>query len=231
MRSYPRPFFKSSRVRHFAAGLGVAVAVVALSAASGVGIAPMNRSEGIMDLSVDVRDVPCNEPFDENERVQVIPDTLSGRIGVQVVVRNRNCCCCDGEGYGPLGELRQPRPGVQPKPTTVTPAPTPEPEVKPFAAVEPVVGAPLAPLAARPGTAPGFGSPSNVAGPVTSVDRARLPWWLALAAAPAVLLFGSDDTDVCEDDETGNNSGPARACDADAQFQRAQARELDRRAS
>ena len=214
MRSYPRPFFKSSRVRHFAAGLGAALVLVALSAASGVGIAPMNRSEGIMDLSVDVRDVPCDEPFNEDERVQVIPDTLSGRIGVQVVVRNRNCCCCEGEGYGPLGELRQPRPGVQPKPSSVV-TPSPEPEVKPFAAVAPEAVRPLAPLAPRPG-APSAFSPANVAGPVATVAPARLPWWLAIAAAPAVLLFGSDGNDVCEDDETGANSGPSRTCTAES---------------
>lgn len=232
MRPYPRPFLKSSRVRHFAAGLGAAFVLLALSAAADVGIAPMNRSEGIMDLSVDVRDVPCNEPFDENDRVQVIPDTLSGRIGVQVVVRNRQCCCCEGEGYGPLGELRQGGAATPVKPTTAPPVvtPSPEPEVKSFAAVEPEAVRPLAPLATRPG-APAFGAPANVSAPVAAAATPRLPWWLALAAAPAVVLFGSDSNDVCEDDETGGNSGPARACDADADFRRAQERQLTRNAS
>lgn len=224
MRPYPRPFFKSSRVRHFAAGLGAATVLVALFAASGV--TPKRTSEGIMDLSVDVRDVPCDVPFDEDERVQVIPDTLNGRIGVQVVVRNRQCCCCEADTR--LGELRmsQPSAPTEVRPTEVKPAslrrPAPEPEVSSVMPLAPE--APLAPLAARPGAAPAFGAPADVAGPVASASRARLPWWLALAATPAAFLFGSDSNDVCEDDETGATSGPSRTCDADEEFRRAQAR-------
>ena len=222
MRPYPRQVLKSSRLRHFAAGAGAVAVLVALSAASGVGIAPKKTSEGIMDLTVDVRDVPCTEPFDEADRVQVIPDTLSGRIGVQVVVRNRQCCCCEGEGYGPLGELRQPGPPATTRPTSVTPAPAPE--VKPFAAEMPRdVVSPLAPRAGAPLPLAG---PAAAGVPTAVASQARLPWWLALAAAPAVLLFGGDGGDVCEDDETGATSGPSRTCDADEQFRRAQMREL-----
>ena len=225
MRPYPRPFLKSSRVRHFAAGLGVALLFGAVFAATGA--APKRTSEGIMDLSVDVRDVPCDEPFDEDERVQVIPDTLNGRIGVQVVVRNRQCCCCGADTR--LGELRQAPGGA----TTVRPTsferPAPQPEVLSEGTVTPPVRPrpSVAPLAARPGTVPSLGGPADVAGPVASVNRARLPWWLALAAAPAAFLFGSDSNDVCEDDETGANSGPSRTCDADEEFRRAQSRGVD----
>ena len=178
-----------------------------------------------MDLSVDVRDVPCDEPFDESDRVQVIPDTSrSGRIQVQVVVRNRNCCCCEGAVSGPLGELRGARSsrGGQSAPRSV-PAPAPEPlavqgdlPVVPVAV--PAQPASFGPLSARPVADAPFGAPAPLAAtPVSAtVAPARVPWWLALAAAPAVLLFGNDSNDICEDDETGNNSGPARACDADA---------------
>ena len=230
MRPYPRPFLKSSRVRHFAAGLGVALLLGGVFAATGA--APKRTSEGIMDLSVDVRDVPCDEPFNEDERVQVIPDTLEGRIGVQVVVRNRQCCCC-GEDVR-LGELRQSAPPTQVRPTSLTApqaAVTPRPEVKSSGSTTPDVipapRTPLSPLASRPGTAPGLGGPSDVSAPASTVRRARLPWYLALAAVPAAFLFGSDGNDVCEDDETGANSGPSRTCDADAQFRRAQDRDLE----
>ena len=231
MRPYPRQVFKSSRLRHFAAGAGAFAVLTAIFAANGVGIAPKTTSEGIMDLQVDVRDVPCTEPFDEDERVQVIPDTLSGRIGVQVIVRNRQCCCCEGDGYGPLGELRQPgAPSPTTRPTTVTPTLAPTPEVKPFAAEMPRdVVSPLAPRAGAPLP---MGGPANVAGvPAPVASQAKLPWWLALAAAPAVLLFGTDGGDVCENDETGANSGPSRTCDADEEFRRAQARQLSHNAS
>ncbi len=221
MRPYPRQILKSSRIRHFAAGAGAVALLITVFAATGVGIAPKRTSEGIMDLTVDVRDVPCTEPFDEDDRVQVIPDTLSGRIGVQVIVRNRQCCCCEGEGYGPLGELRQPAAPSTTRPTSVTPAPVPE--VKPFVAEMPRdVVSPLAPRAGAPLP---MGGPVNVGGvPTTVASQAKLPWWLALAAAPAVLLFGTDSNDVCEDDETGTTSGPSRTCDADEQFRQTQAR-------
>ena len=218
MRPYTRPLLKSSRIRHFAAGAAGVLLLVALTAASGMGIAPTTRSEGIMDLSVDVRDVPCDEPFDESDRVQVIPDTMSSeRIKVHVVVRNRNCCCCEGDVTGPLGELRGSRSSGPTRPTRLAPAPTPAavPEVASVTEVipppVPVRSASASPLAARPGATPAFGGPADASGVPATASKARLPWWLALAAAPAVF-FGRGTGEPCEDDETGARSGPSRTC-------------------
>ena len=216
MRPYPRPLLKSSRVRHFAAGAGVILGIVALSAATGVGTASQLEAEGIMNLQVDVRDVPCDEPWNPDERVQVIPDTLDGRIQVQVIVRNRECCCCEGEG--PLGQLRTPRSTEDRTPTTRTPRPetssiTPEPEdVTPRPEVKPRTEIAMNPLAPR--TSSAFsGTPSDVTAPASTYSRAKLPWWLALAAAPAAFVLGREDRPpggICENDETGANSGPSR---------------------
>lgn len=210
MRPYSRPYLKSSRVRHFAAGIGAALLLVGLTAASTVGIAPANDVKGIMDLTIDVQDLPCDEPFDENERVLVEPDTMSsGQIRMHVVVRNRDCCCCEGQAN--FGSLRNT--GVRGARETVpTPPPVaavPEAPVADEVSLTTIEGAGLAPLAANPGLRPAQGRPYEV---VTERDRAGVPWWLALAAAPAILLFGRDSGDVCEDDETGRNSGPARTC-------------------
>ena len=220
MRPYTRPLLKSSRVRHFAAGAAGVLLLVALTAASGVGISPTTRSEGIMDLSVDVRDVPCDEPFDESDRVQVIPDTMSSdRIKVHVVVRNRNCCCCEGDVTGPLGELRGSRPGTV-RPTRLAPTKA-SPEVAAAREVIPEVPAPVvpgrsevvSPLGALPvaSAAPALGGPVGASGVPATASKARVPWWLALAAAPAVF-FGRGTGEACEDDETGARSGPSRTC-------------------
>lgn len=215
MRPYSRPFLQSSRVRHFAAGIGAALFLVALTAASTVGIAPMDGPEGIMDLTIDVEDVPCDEPFDENDRVVVDPDTVLGQIRMRVVVRNRNCCCCESGGSN-LGLLRGSGGSVTPqRPTDRSPAVVAPTAVTPPLPVEPSQPASpreLSPLAARPGTRPGLGQPQDVSSVTQAARRAGPPWWLALAAAPAVLLFGRDTGVACEDDETGTHSGPSRTC-------------------
>lgn len=219
MRSYSRPLRQSSRVRHFAAGLGAAFLLIGLTAASTIGIAPMDEPKGIMDLTIDVQDVPCDEPYDENERVLVEPDTLNGQIRMHVIVRNRDCCCCGSDDRGKLGLLQRggtaaPRTApVKPASvvsTPVTPAPKPT-EV--LAAVE-TRDSPL-PLASVPsmglsqGAAPVSLRDASVPG---TRARAGVPWWIALASAPAIFLFGRDSGEVCEDDETGAHSGPSRTC-------------------
>ena len=208
MRPYPRPLLKSSRVRHFAAGIGAAFLLVALTAASTVGISPADTSEGIMALSIDVQDLPCDEPFDENERVLVEPDTVNGQIRMHVTVRNRDCCCC---GSDDIGMLQGTRGSVAPERVTPTVEPdlvsNIETEVREPAVLNRLGRAPIA-SSMGPGLA-AVGAPNPV---VTTSDRVGVPWWIALAAAPAILLFGRDSGEVCVDDETGSRSGPSRTC-------------------
>lgn len=209
MPAYSRPFYQSSRLRHFAAGAGAVLLLFLLGSASRVGIGPMATDEEVT-VAVDVRDVPCDEPYED--RVEVIPDTLDGRVRISVVVRNRDCCCCGVEGGSNLGLLRRPSSRTERQ----APPPEPAPEVLSMREDAEPVTTFMYPERAEPPSP--FGPFARMGdGPVASgppmIDRARIPWWIALAAAPVVFLGGEEDRPpggVCEDDEVGKNSGPPR---------------------
>ena len=212
MANYSRPYHKSARLRHFAAGIGGALVLSSLVAASVVRV-PSAGDREELSVAIDVRDVPCNEPYDD--QVEVIPDTLSGRNRITVVVRNRDCCCC-GEGErGTLGYINDGRAEPQRRPTPgATPQATPRDSsdvgsvsvVTPPAVTPPINGIPPRGPAAGP-TLPLAAAPA----PAVDTARRRVPWWLALAALPLAALAGGDG-EPCEGDEYGRNSGPARSC-------------------
>ncbi|WP_420457453.1 hypothetical protein [Rubrivirga sp.] len=210
MKPYSRPYHKSTRLRHFAAGVGGVVLLFTLLAASRVGIAPMEPGEP-REIVVDVVDVPCDEPFDRD--VEVLPDTLGGDARLHVVVRKRDCCCCLG-GDADFGVLREggarrldgrPRPERPP----VVREDVRRDTVRVGSVVPPA--RPLPPSSAQPTPMAGVFGP--VAAPVPSASRAGIPWWIALGAGALYFLRGREDRPpggVCEDDEVGRNSGPPR---------------------
>lgn len=99
MSSYARPFHRSSRLRHLVAGAG-AVVVLFLLGSTAVDGGAGDPGEPVT-IAVDARDVPCDEPYDD--RVELLPDTLGGKVRISVVVRNRDCCCCDAVPDGREG--------------------------------------------------------------------------------------------------------------------------------
>ncbi len=209
MKPYSRPYHKSTRLRHFAAGVGGVVLLFTLLAASRVGIAPMDPAEP-MGIVVDVVDIPCDEPFDED--VEVIPDTLNGISRIHVVVRKRDCCCCLGDGadFGTLREGRARPTDGPPRRESAPPADVRRDTVR--------VGSVLSPTSPNPpltqaGRSPGGVAFTPPAAPVASASRSAIPWWLALGAGALYFVTGREDRPpggVCEDDEVGRNSGPQR---------------------
>ena len=200
MSRYSRPLHQSSRVRHFAAGVGGTLLLFTLIAASKVGISPMDAQEEL-SVAIDVRDVPCGEPYDDT--VEVIPDTLKGKNRITVVVRNRECCCCGTESAYRIRSGQAPA-KTDPKPDAPPAADSAEVASETF--VAPPMGPPVASMGPVPLTTRALPvQPASAPAPVIQPTR-RVPWWIALAAAPLALLSG-DDQGECVD-ETGRNSGP-----------------------
>ncbi len=217
MSSYPRPLYKSTRVRHFAAGAVASFLLfsflVGVVGCDRTGVAQDNERPGV-DVEVDVRPAPCdstayNEP-PVTERREVDP---SGNVRVRVTVRTNNCCCCCGKdqysGYVPPSPITgtgpyQPgprRPGTPPVATTPTELP-------------PIAGLP--PLRSIPPVTGGFpgGVPTDMPAPLPPVATASTPWWLTLVVAP-LAFFALDgggefpDGVICGDD-SGLPTGPTR---------------------
>ena len=222
MRSYPRPLYKSARMRHFAAGALVSFLLfaflVGVVGCERTGMAQEEPTPRGVDVEVDVRPAPCdsasyNEP-PVTERRQVDPE---GNVRVRVTVRT--CCCCCGDrdsysGYVPPAPITGT--GPQPPPTYGPAAPPPgtgEPTPTP-----PVAAAP--PLRTIPPVSAGFpgGVPLEAPGPLPPVATSNVPWWLSLVAAPLALLdTGGDESFpegvICGDD-SGLPTGPMRPrCD------------------
>ena len=210
MTPYSRPFYKSTRLRHVAAGAGGVVLLFTLLAASRVGIAPMEAGDP-MEVVVDVVDVPCDEVADRD--VEVVPDTLHGAARLHVVARTRDCCCCLGaaDDFGVLRQRRTRRFDSRLEPTPAPAAPDVRRDTVRVGSAGPQAP-PRAPSLERAG--PGGGGLGLPAAPVAHTSRTKIPWWIALGAGALYVVKGREDRPpggICEDDEVGRNSGPQRA--------------------
>jgi hypothetical protein len=216
MRPYPRPLYKSTRVRHFAAGALASFLLfaflVGVVGCDRTGVAQDGADARGVDVEVDVRPAPCDSTRYEEppvtERREVDP---SGNVRVRVTVRT--CCCCCGEkdsysGYVPPAPIT----GTGPAPPP-TRGPIAPPAVTPPAA-PPIAGIP--PLRTIPpvrGSFPG-GVPVDAPAPFPPVATSSVPWWLSLVAAPLALVSadGSEpfpEGVICGDD-SGLPTGPNR---------------------
>lgn len=216
MRPYPRPLYKSTRVRHFLAGAAASFLLFSFL----IGVIGCERTGGDqsveprgVDVEVDVRPAPCDSlTYEEpsvTERREVDPE---GNVRVRVTVRT---CCC-GDARDSFSVLPYPITGTGPRPpctpsrTSITP-PTdapPAPPSLPIASVPPLRTIP--PIG---GSFPG-GVPVEPPPPLTPVATSSLPWWLTLAAAPLALISADGSKDfpegvICGDD-SGLPTGPMR---------------------
>ena len=216
MRPYPRPLYKSTRVRHFVAG--AAASFLLFSFLIGViGCERTGDGQNVeprgVDVEVDVRPAPCDSTRYEEppvtERREVDP---SGNVRVRVTVRT--CCCCCGEkdsysGYVPPAPITGTGPAPPPSRRPVVPPAAPEtPAVPPVASIPPLRTIP--PVG---GSFPG-GVPFDAPAPLPPVATTSLPWWLTLVAAPLALISADGSKDfpegvICGDD-SGLPTGPMR---------------------
>lgn len=221
MRSYPRPLYKSTRMRHFAAGAAASFLLfsflVGVVGCDRTGMAQGTDEPRGVDVEVDVRPAPCDSTMYEEppvtERREVDP---SGNVRVRVTVRT--CCCCCGNkdsysGYVPPVPITGTGPYQPPSRRPVAPGvPPAEAETPP--SVPPVASLP--PLRTIPPVSGGFpgGLPVDAPGPLPPVASSSLPWWLSLVAAPLALLDAGDSEDFPEGvlcgDDSGLPTGPMR---------------------
>lgn len=211
--SYAAPFYRSSRLRHLAAGLGIGLSLFLVASASG---SESDAPRRPIDLDVQVIPGDCDSTGAEAYEIPYGPDAPPEGPDHKIRVVIRTCCCCGADSVGgPLGLLRQgsgtPR-AATPRPPTTSAAPAPEPEVlssgetfapPPLARVPGVRGGPSAPV---------FGAAPLPAASVTAGPR--VPWWLALLAAPAgfFIIDRMPDGTICDD--SGPAVGPDRpSCD------------------
>lgn len=220
MRPYPRPLYKSTRVRHFAAGAAASFLLFAFL----VGVIGCDRTgngqnaapRGV-DVEVDVRPAPCDSTTYESppvtERREIDPE---GNVRIRVTVRT--CCCgSDRESFSALPfpiTGTGPRPPCTPSRATIVPPPDQPPAAPKTPSVPPVATIP--PLRTIPpvgGSFPG-GVPLTPPPPLPPVATSSVPWWLSFAVAPLAFISADGSREFPEgvicDGDSGLPTGPNR---------------------
>jgi len=209
MRPYPRPLYKSTRVRHFVAGAAASFLLFSfLIGVVGCERTGQNVEPRGVDVEVDVRPAPCDSlTYEEpsvTERREIDPE---GNVRVRVTVRT---CCC-GDARDSFSALPYPITGTGPRPPC-TPSrgsiapPTDAPPAPPIASIPPLRTIP--PVG---GSFPG-GVPIDPPPPITATSSPS--WWLSLIVAPIAFISDSGskkfpDGVICDGD-SGLPTGPMR---------------------
>lgn len=225
--AYARPFYRSSRLQHLAAGLALGLCLVLVASTCGdrdsafsQDLALAGGVEGEIPIDLDVQVIPgdCDSTGAEAYRVPYGPDETPPdgvRDRIRVVIHT--CCCCADSSYTPLGLLRGSgaTPGevasVRRRPPANPPPMVPEPTIPeaPRDAIPPIPTTPLAALTPVTPTLPGA-----TATPPLIQSTTRVPWWLGLLAIPAGFFVIEEMPEGTICDDSGPAVGPNRAsCD------------------
>ncbi len=233
--AYARPFYRSSRLQHLAAGLALGLSLLLIASSCGDQDTELGRDLALaggvageipIDLDVEVIPGDCDSTGAEAYRVpygpnETPPDGVRDRIRVVI----HTCCCCADSSYAytPLptiehggGVASTARPRVR-TPLGVKPPVEDIPgEVASFQRRRPSM--PEAPRDAIPHlpSVP-FASlalPGASVTPPAIQPATRVPWWLGLLAIPAGFFVIEEMPEGTMCDDSGPAVGPNRAsCD------------------